>query len=72
MRSASPDHVGAKFVADFEDLADEEERDLIMREVFEGWTRLLRLQRSGSAGYWKWMGRQRQRRGLSPLGILTT
>ena len=42
---ASPDHVGAKFVADFEDLTDREERELITRDVFERVDHLLRLLR---------------------------
>jgi hypothetical protein len=32
---ASPEHVGPKYVADFEDVTDPEERDLLQRDAFE-------------------------------------
>lgn len=39
---ASPDHVGPKFVADFEDLQDEDERAIRMRDAFEKLDYILR------------------------------
>jgi hypothetical protein len=32
---SSPDHVGPKFVADFEDVHDTEERAILLRDAFE-------------------------------------
>lgn len=39
---ASPDHVGPNFVADFEDVDDEEEREMLKRDVFERVDNLLK------------------------------
>ena len=39
---ASPGHVGPKFVADFEEITDPEERELIQRDAFERVGYLLR------------------------------
>ena len=39
---ASPEHVGPKFVADFEEITDPEERELIQRDAFERVGYLLR------------------------------
>lgn len=39
---ASPEHVGPKFVADFEDVQDEEDRALLLRDAFEKVDYLLR------------------------------
>lgn len=38
----SPEHIGPKFVADFEELTDPEERDLVQRDAFERVDYLLR------------------------------
>lgn len=38
----SPNHIGPNFVADFEDVEDEEERDILKRDVFERVDFLLR------------------------------
>ena len=38
----SPEHIGPKFVADFEELTDPEERDLVQRDAFERVNFLLR------------------------------
>ena len=40
---ASPDHVGPKFVADFEAVRDREERERVQRDAFERVARLLTL-----------------------------
>jgi hypothetical protein len=40
---ASPDHMGPKFVADFEDIQDEDERAIRMRDAYERVNRLLEL-----------------------------
>ena len=39
---ASPDHAGPKFVADFEEIQDEEDRAILMRDAFEKADYLLR------------------------------
>ena len=40
---ASPDHMGPKFVADFEDIQDQEERAIRMRDAYERVSHLLQL-----------------------------
>jgi hypothetical protein len=40
---ASPDHMGPKFVADFEDIQDEDERAIRIRDAYERVNRLLEL-----------------------------
>lgn len=39
---ASPNHIGPNFVADFEDIEDEDEREILKRDVFERMDYLLR------------------------------
>ena len=39
---ASPDHMGPKFVADFEDIQDQDERAIRMRDAYERVSHLLR------------------------------
>ena len=39
---ASPDHMGPKFVVDFEDIQDQNERAIRMRDVYERVSHLLR------------------------------
>ena len=40
---ATPDHMGPKFVADFEDIQDEDERAIRMRDAYERVNRILEL-----------------------------
>lgn len=39
----SPEHIGPKFVADFEEITDTEERDFVQRDAFERVDYLLRV-----------------------------
>jgi hypothetical protein len=39
----SPDHIGPKFVADFEEITDMDDRELIQRDAFERVDNLMRL-----------------------------